>query len=490
MKAMKNKPNIIFILSDDQGAWALECAGNYDIKTPNLNELAERGIRFDEFYCTSPVCSPARASIVTGKIPSCHGIKDWIAKGNVDSIKYPEMNMLPEGMQEDFPIDYLQGNKTYMEILAENGYRCALSGKWHLGDNVKKKKGFDKWCSLGRGGCHYYMADIFEKEKLNISKRYVTDLITEKALEYLDDLSEKQEPFYLSVHYTAPHSPWEKEEHPEEYRALYENCKFQATPQQAIHKNQINTCPVGDTPEKRREYLQGYYAAITAMDSGIGKIIEKVKNKGIEQETIIIFTSDNGMNMGHHGIWGKGNGTYPPNMYDSSIKVPFIIYVPNNQYGGMVCHNKASQYDIFPTILELADCTYEQEEKQPGRSIVELIEKPDVKASDRIVVYDEYGETRMIKKNQYKYIQRKGNEPCEFYNLENDPEEEYNLYKNGKYSEIIKNMEKELEEWFAEYSLTYMEKQKEKITGRGQIDFCFKENAFNQDMKFYVENSI
>ncbi|MDO4468901.1 MAG: sulfatase-like hydrolase/transferase [Bacillota bacterium] len=487
---MKNKPNIIFILSDDQGAWALECAGNHDIKTPNLNKLAQKGIRFDEFYCTSPVCSPARASIVTGKIPSCHGVQDWIAKGNLDSKKYSQMAELPDGMQEDVPIDYLEGNKTYMEILADNGYNCALSGKWHLGDNVTKKKGFEQWYSLGRGGCHYYAADLFEDEKLNISKKYVTDLITEKALSYLDDMSKKEAPFYLSVHYTAPHSPWNKEEHPEEYRAIYEECKFEATPQLPVHKNQINTCPVGDTPEKRKEYLQGYYAAITAMDYGIGRILEKIEREGIEQDTIVIFTSDNGMNMGHHGVWGKGNGTYPPNMYDSSIKVPFIIYVPDNVQAGKVCHNRASQYDIFPTILELAGCNYEKEPKQPGESIVKMLKAPEEKFSNRIVAYDEYGETRMIKKNQYKYIQRCQEDFCEFYDLERDPEETYNLYNKSQYTEIICDMKKEMEEWFTKYSEELLDGRKSKVTGRGQMDFCYKDKAFNQDIKFYYSTSI
>ncbi len=486
---MKNKPNIIFILSDDQGAWALECAGNYDIKTPNLNKLAQKGIRFDEFYCSSPVCSPARASIATGKIPSCHGVQDWIAKGNVDSKKYPQLEQLPERMQEDVPIDYLEGNRTYMEVLAQNGYKCALSGKWHLGDNARKKRGFEHWYSLGRGGCHYYAADLFEDEKLNISKEYVTDLITEKALKYLDEMSE-EEPFYLSVHYTAPHSPWEKEEHPEKYWKLYEKCKFEATPQHEIHKNQINTCPVGDTPEKRKEYLQGYYAAITAMDDGIGKILEKIENKGIEEDTIVIFTSDNGMNMGHHGVWGKGNGTYPPNMYDSSIKVPFIIHVPGNKYEGKVCHNRVSQYDIFPTILELANCDYEKDVKQPGRSIVELIKSPEKKFSNRVVVYDEYGGTRMIKSNQYKYVQRDETQFCEFYNLERDPEEECNLYGEQQYSEIIMEMKKELEDWFSKYSITLLDGWQRKVTGRGQVDLCYKENAFNQDVEFYTPISI
>lgn len=123
-----------------QGAWAVESETNHDIKTPNLTRLAAQGTTFDEFYCTSPVCSPARASIVTGKIPSCHGIQDWLKKGNLDAWKYPHMAVMDGFDMEDKAIDYLKGHKTYMEYLAENGYHCALSGKWHMGDNINKKK--------------------------------------------------------------------------------------------------------------------------------------------------------------------------------------------------------------------------------------------------------------------------------------------------------------------------------------------------------------
>lgn len=129
----------------------------------------------------------------------------------------------------------------------------------------------------------------------------------------------------MSVHYTAPHSPWDASEHPKEYLDWYKDCEFKDTPNLPVHPWQVNTCPIGDTEERRKENLRGYYAAISAMDAGVGKILDKVKEKGLEDNTIVIFTSDNGMNMGHHGIWGKGNGTYPPNMYESSIRVPFII---------------------------------------------------------------------------------------------------------------------------------------------------------------------
>ena len=288
---MKKKPNIIFIITDDQGAWAVESETNHDIKTPNLTRLAAQGTTFDEFYCTSPVCSPARASIVTGKIPSCHGIQDWLKKGNLDAWKYPHMAVMDGFDMEDKAIDYLKGHKTYMEYLAENGYHCALSGKWHMGDNINKKKGFEYYFTVGRGGCHYYDADIFENGVLSISHEYITDTITNHALEYLDKMSGEGAPFYLSVHYTAPHSPWEENEHPKEFRDLYKDCEFKDTPDLPIHPWQANTCPIGDTPEKRREYLTGYYAAISAMDAGVGKIMDWVEDHGLEDDTVII---DNG----------------------------------------------------------------------------------------------------------------------------------------------------------------------------------------------------
>ena len=205
---MKKKPNIVFVLTDDQGAWAMGCAGNQDVKTPNLDRLAANGVRFDEFYCASPVCSPARASIVTGKIPSCHGVQDWIEKGNVDGYKYPEMSKVPGFDINDLAIDYLEGHRTYMEILSEAGYQCALSGKWHLGDNAAKRKGFKNWYTIARGGCSYFHPDICDEGELYPGEGYITDLITERSLLYIDEMAETEKPFYLSVHYTAPHSPW------------------------------------------------------------------------------------------------------------------------------------------------------------------------------------------------------------------------------------------------------------------------------------------
>ena len=199
---MDKRPNILFLLSDDQGAWAMRCAGNADVRTPNLDRLSAGGVRFENFFCASPVCSPARASILTGTIPSCHGILDWLSGGNLPS-GIPGMEGMYGYENETKPIRYTEHLTAYTDLLHEAGYTCALSGKWHMGDSLHRQHGFSKWYTLGRGGCDYYNADVAEEGRISFPKGYVTDLIAENALQNLEDLAQKKEPFYLSVHFTA-----------------------------------------------------------------------------------------------------------------------------------------------------------------------------------------------------------------------------------------------------------------------------------------------
>ncbi len=142
----ERKPNIVFVLADDMGAWALGHAGNKEVLTPNLDNLADGGIRLENFFCASPVCSPARASIVTGRIPSQHGVHDWIRGGNVSREDLDEkMRMKSRYKGETTAVEYLADQLAYTEVLKEAGYSCALSGKWHLGDSKVVQKGFDRW---------------------------------------------------------------------------------------------------------------------------------------------------------------------------------------------------------------------------------------------------------------------------------------------------------------------------------------------------------
>ncbi|RKN84540.1 sulfatase-like hydrolase/transferase [Paenibacillus ginsengarvi] len=463
------KPNIVFILSDDQGAWALGCAGNKEVLTPNLDALANRGMRFDHFFCASPVCSPARASILTGRIPSQHGVHDWIRSGNVNKEPLPE-DIRHRGVfaDENISIDYLKGLPSYTELLANHGYVCALSGKWHLGNSTTPQKGFSHWYSIARGGCSYMEPDVVEEGEVKIENRYITDLITENAIRFLDEFENGEQPFYLSVHYTAPHSPWESSEHPETYLSMYNDCPFESVPELPYHPNQNNTAPRG-TGERRKELLRGYYASITAMDTGIGQIMAKLDRMGIRDNTLIIFMSDNGMNMGHHGIWGKGNGTLPLNMFDTSVKVPAIFSHPGCIPEGQTNEELVSQYDVFPTLLEYVGISNPYESSLPGRSFLPLLQGQEQTCRNNVVIFDEYGPVRMIRSKDWKYIHRYPYGPHELYDLKNDPEETKNRIDDPANKDILASLRIQLGDWFRHYVIPDKNGALEPVTGFGQL---------------------
>lgn len=467
MIAKNKKPNIVFILADDQGAWAMNCAGNRDLITPNLDRLASRGIRFDNFFCASPVCSPARASILTGTIPSTHGVHDWIRSGNVHKDN-PDIKDHPAYGSEDRPIQYLKDLTTYTDLLQQNGYTCGLSGKWHLGDSLTPQHGFSKWFTIGRGGCEYYRSDVVRDGRIEIEDGYITDIITEDALQNIDEFCAQEDPFYLSVHYTAPHSPWDEANHPKEILDLYRDCEFTATPDLPIHPLQIETAPYG-TGEVRKDLLRGYYAAITAMDNNIGLILDKLEEKGQLDQTIIVFTADNGMNMGHHGVWGKGNGTFPLNLFDTSVKVPFIIACPDLFPINQVSDKMVSHYDILPTLVQLLDLKGDITQKLPGKSFSDILNGKEDNESGSVVVFDEYGPVRMIRNKAWKYIHRYPYGPNELYHIEKDPGEDHNLVNNAEYQEIIIALKDEMTHWFYAYTDPKVDGRHEAVTGKGQL---------------------
>lgn len=465
---MKKPLNILFILSDDQGAWAMRCAGNSEIKTPNLDSLAKTALQFENFFCTSPVCSPARASLLTGRIPSYHGVQDWIRGGNLDRSKLGELADLPQFKSETTPIDYLDGITCYTDILAQNGYNCALSGKWHLGNSKKMQHGFSRWFTIGRGGCTYYNSDLVENGEVYIEKRYITDVITDHAIEFIDELSKEAAPFYLSVNYTAPHSPWDKDDHPEEYWNQYSDCEFTATPDLPIHKNQIHSAPFG-TGQVRKDLLRGYYAAISAMDANIGRILANLDEIGERENTLVIFSSDNGMNMGHHGIWGKGNGTFPFNMYDTAVKVPLLISLPAQIPQGKLVTGLYSQYDFMPTLLDFLGLPPYTDEQLPGKSFAPTLRGLEQAQNNSVFVYDEYGSTRMIRNGDWKYIHRYPYGPNELYDLKHDSEELCNLIEDEGLNELVVSMRAQLNEWFATFTDPRVDATKEAVTGSGQL---------------------
>lgn len=465
---MGKKPNVLFILTDDQGAWALHCAGNRDIRTPNLDALAAQGMRFENFFCASPVCSPARATLLTGRMPSAHGVLDWLRGGNLDRDQLGELGELPQFASEHKAISYLEGQTAYTDVLAANGYSCALAGKWHLGDSKTPQHGFSRWFTIGRGGCTYHNGDLVENGRLWIEPRYITDVITDKALDYLDELHREDRPFYLSVHYTAPHSPWDREDHPARFWDQYEDCAFTATPDLPLHPNQIPTAPMG-VGEKRALCLRGYYTAISAMDEGVGRLLKRLDELGERENTLVIFTADNGMNMGHHGVWGKGNGTFPFNMYEEAIKVPFIAVQPGQIPAGVVTGAMNSQYDFCHTLLDYLGLPGMDDPALPGHSFAPVLRGQQPPREDSVVVFDEYGFTRMIRDREWKYVHRYPYGPHELYNLVQDPGETVNRAADPACADLLRRMRARLTDWFTRYSDPRVDGSREPVTGFGQL---------------------
>lgn len=447
------RPNIVVILSDDQGPWALGAAGNDEIRTPNLDLLAATGTRFENFFCTSPVCSPARASLLTGRIPSQHGIHDWVRGGNIG---------------ED-AIAYLSGQPAYTELLAGAGYVCGLSGKWHLGDSITPQKGYSHWFAHQSGGGPYTDAPMIRDGEPIIQPGYLTDAITDDALAFLDQHATRDAPFHLSVHYTAPHSPWVGE-HPQDIVDSYDDCPFASCPQEPEHPWSLrNTVPASARSDPRAN-LKGYFAAVTAMDLNIGRIIERLDALGLRQSTVICFLSDNGFNCGHHGVWGKGNGTFPQNMYDSSVKVPAIWSHPGRIAEGVVRHELVSGYDFMPTLLEYAGLENPDAASLPGKSFLGLLSAGHRGAErGHVVVFDEYGPVRMIRTRDWKYVHRFPYGPHELYDLLQDPGERTNLVAEPSHADRRMGLERQLREWFHTYVRVEIDGVREPVTGKGQV---------------------
>lgn len=477
-------PNILFLLSDDQSYFAQhrECP---EVLTPNLDKLAEHGSYFSQCFCASPVCSPARASILTGAMPSGHGIHDWLIDGSVDPEKLPPSvrNRPPIRDNETQAIDFLSGMTTYTDILARNGYDIALSGKWHLGDTMKPRIGYTYWNTILRGGCPYTSYDLYHDGQVSSHTDYLTDRIADNAIEYLQ-CYRTDKPFYLGVHFTAPHTPWGKEQHPQQIWDLYEGATFDSLPNAPIHKSQMKNSFIGDTHQKRRELIRGYFTAVTAMDHAIGRILDTLRQLQLEEDTIVIFTSDNGMNVGQHGIWGKGNGTYPQNFYEESIRVPLILRIPGKS--GQTITDMVSHVDLFPTILAL--CGISGQSDYPCGSSFAGVMDGNPFQRDYVAVCSEYGAVRMLRNQRYKLVKNYINGDDLLFDLQADPTETVNQISNPAYSTIQKEMSLQMDAAFQQYADPEKDGRYQFPKGMGQTETCHKKHghkAYIQTFEMY-----
>ncbi|WP_219415265.1 sulfatase-like hydrolase/transferase [Pseudonocardia nigra] len=448
-----NRPNVLVVLTDDQGPWAMGHR-NRDLITPTIDELVAGGTELDRFFCASPVCSPARASLLTGRMPSAHGVHDWI-RGEAYGVR-----------DED---SYLSGLTNTPEVLAAAGWECGHSGKWHLGTSRNPAPGFDFWYSHRTGDGRYFGAPVWRDEQPVAEPRYLTEAITEEAIGFLERNAGSDRPFYLQVNYTAPHSPW-VDQHPARYTDPYNGCTFASCPREEPHRwFSWEPGPVSDAMRDPIPSLLGYFASLTAVDAGVRQVLDLLDRTGLRESTCVVYTSDNGFSCGHHGVWGKGNATWPLNMWENSVRVPFAVSMPGRIPAGRVDSGLTSACDLHPTILELAGVAAPEDPLAAGRSILPRLLGEEAGGEEAVVVFDEYGGTRMVRTGEWKYVVRHGDGPEELYHLADDPDERENRATEPGRAGVRDELAGVLHDWFARHNAAERDAFARPVSGRGQV---------------------
>ncbi|MFB3826373.1 MAG: sulfatase [Bryobacteraceae bacterium] len=418
------RPNVVMFMTDDHGAWATGAYGCPGIHTPNIDTLAATGARFTNAFACTPVCSPSRLTYITGKIPSQHGVQDWL---------------VPYDSYGPNTTRFLDGHTTYSEVLAREGYTLGMCGKWHMGDDERAQRGFTYWHTVPGGGGPYQDPEFVTNGVRRKLTGYKTDLVTDGALEFLGTVKDRR-PFYLLVPFYAPHTPYNYQ--PEQYRAPYRDATFSCFPDTAPHPWQN---PGLANLHGKRENKLAYSALITGVDHNVGRVLKRLEEMGAREDTLIVFTADQGWNAGHHGVWGKGNGTWPLNMYEESLRVPMIWNQPGRIRGGQVLDPMISSYDYLPSILEYCGASY-RDPKLPGRSYTPFLWGKKPAWRDRL--YFEYEYVRSIRTRNLKYIERTKEWPSELFDLEADPGETRNVISDPAYARVVADLRKQLGGFF------------------------------------------
>ncbi len=417
------RTNVVFFLTDDHGAWAMGPWGCQDMHTPNLARLAAGGARFSRAYAATPVCSPSRATYLTGKLPSHHGVQDFL---------------LPEDSAGGGP-RLLEGQTTYPEILARNGYACGMSGKWHLGDDPHPQAGFTYWRTVSGGGGPYRNPTFFVDGKQVKYEGFKTDLVTDFGLEFIEQ--NRDRPFFLHIPYFAPHTPYDYQ--PESYRSHYRDSRFPCFPEGPRHpQRRWMFEKMHGNPESKLSYS----ALVSGVDHNVGRIVRRLEELGLREDTLIVFSADQGWNAGHHGAWGKGNATIPFNMYEESIQVPLIWNHPGRIPGGRVLSPMVSSYDFFPTLLDYLGLPAPADRQRPGRSYAGFLRGETPAWRDEL--YFEYCYARAVRTATMKYVERVDNWPSELFDLEADPGETTNLIGDRHYAQRLTQLRGRLSEFF------------------------------------------
>jgi len=449
-----HQPNILLVMVDNQPASMMGCYGNDEIFSPHLDALASNGVLFRNAFCPNAMCSPSRASMFTGLMPSQHGIHTWLDDDLMDT--------WPEGYNA---IDEFE---TLPEALSKKGYQTAMIGKYHLGFADEPQNGFKHWVAMEKGTMEsFYGVPMIEDGQPHTASEHSGDYFTKKSLEYLDKhASPDDPPFFLSLTYAGPYA--NIPDKPHRYSHLYADLPMNSVPREGLSSELLDwillckeKMPADEFPWYKRLAMQPndlpamrrYYSEVSMVDDGVGQVLAKLKEKGVLENTLIIYTADHGKSVGHHGFWGHGEDTWPSNMHHSANSIPLLISYPGFAKAGLEVDNLVGTTDIFATILDLADCNLEAPEPIAGESFRTLLSGETTEFRDEVFMEQE--ETRAIRTSKWLFMKRLENTQYgfkdELYDLVNDPDERKNLAQQPEHSEMVAKLSDRLDEFFTQH---------------------------------------
>jgi uncharacterized sulfatase len=432
--AASRRPNVVVIMTDDQARWGLGCYGNSECKTPNMDRIAATGARFTNAFVVTPVCSPSRASFFSGRFGTELGITDWI-----NALE----NRIGVGLDASVP--------TWPATLQKGGYTTALIGKWHLGDRPDHhptKLGFTHFFGF-LGGGQSPMDPTLEKDgKTQKFTGPIPDLLTDDALAFVEQ--NKDKPFAMCLFFREPHQPYEPV--PQVDSDLFKDLD--------PHVPKSDVIDPGWLKQRHR----AYYASIHAADRNIGRVLDQLDALKLADNTIVLFTSDHGYNIGHHGIYTKGNASFiagagvhgpkRPNMFENSIRVPLLIRWPGVVKGGTVIPDNVTNLDTFATICGMTGVAVPESSKQRGVDFSPLLRGQTMPARDVYGQYDlhnsGFASMRMIRTadGEWKLVRHQlTNGLNELYNLKDDPGERKNLYNSPDARVVRDALQEKLTAW-------------------------------------------
>lgn len=460
--AKQQRPNILFVLTDDQPVSEMSCYGNTILHTPNMDRLAAEGARFTNCFVTNSLCAPSRASMLSGCYSHITGVR-----GNSES---------PGSVEKIDPT-----LPTYPKALQKAGYHTGAIGKWHLQSDPV---GFDYSCILPGQGI-YFNPEFIENGKTRTIQGYVTDITTDLTLNFLEKHGNGPEPFCLLYSHKAPHRPFKPAPRHEK---LFEDVEI---PHPATYDDDYATRKIakeavdmrfdvslaGDYPDlpknlsaaERKNWLfqrfvKDHHRAVYGVDENLGRVLRYLDQHGLAENTLVLYTSDNGFFLGEHGWYDKRF------MYEPSLRLPLLVRYPKLGIRGKVPTEMVLNIDLAPTILDFAGVPVP--DSMQGRSLRPILEGNSPKDWRNSIYYEYYENSWLTLKNQkpnpndpnsqylthhrvvphrgvrterHKLIQYYGEgDYWEMFDLAQDPHELNNIYGNPNYSSITENLKREL----------------------------------------------